>query len=379
MAKRRQLILVLTGVFSSLGAAYRTPNGNFLVEAPTPQIAQQVGQWAEYYRKEKAIQWLGREMPPWSEPCPLHVKVTFGAAGGATSFNFMQGQVWQTMQIEGALDRLVMSVLPHEVTHTVFAHHFRCPVPRWADEGGAVLSEDEVERGRHDQMVRQILNAGRAIPLRRLFNLHDYPNEVGALYAEGYSVAYFLVSSSNRPAFLRFVAQGMTGDWDGAVQAHYHYQNIEQLEEAWLAYLRSTKRQPEAILAQNRMPPPADPAKRVVVRLTVPPVQPLQDTPMPIIRAQSPDPEPGDRGSLAPRVLYGNEGRPAAERPGYLPKYDPHPTRPPSASPGTQPFSTPHDSWQPPGARLGMPQFAPAGAVPAPVNSQSASPVGYPN
>ena len=57
MAKRRQLILVLAGVFFSLGATYRTPNGNFLVEAPTSQIAQQVGQWAEYYRKEKAIQW----------------------------------------------------------------------------------------------------------------------------------------------------------------------------------------------------------------------------------------------------------------------------------------------------------------------------------
>src|SRR5205814_9885721 len=135
---------------------------------------------------------------------------------------------------------------------------------------GAVLSEDDLERSRHDQMVRQILNAGRAIPLRRLFTLRDYPNEVGALYAEGYSVAYFLVSSSNRPAFLRFVAQGMQGDWDAAVQAHYHYQSIEQLEEAWHAYLRSTKRQPEAILAQNRTAPPADPAKRVVVRLTAP-------------------------------------------------------------------------------------------------------------
>jgi hypothetical protein len=376
MAKRRQLILVLAGVFFSLGATFRTPNGNFLVEAPTPQIAQQVGQWAEYYRKEKAIQWLGREMPPWLEPCPLHVKVTLGPAGGATSFNFMQGQVWQTMQIEGALDRLVMSVLPHEVTHTVFADHFRCPVPRWADEGGAVLSEDDVERSRHDQMVRHILNAGRAIPLRRLFSLHDYPNEVGALYAEGYSVAAFLVAASNRPAFLRFVAQGMQGNWDAAVQAHYHYQNVEQLEEAWLAYLRSTKRQPETLLAQNRTVPPADPAKRVVVRLTVPPVQPLQDPPMPIIRAQSPDPEAGDPGALLPRNGFANEGRPVGDRPGYLPNYEPNPVRPPSAPPVTQPSSVPHDPWQPPGARLGMPEFSPTSVMPGRANS---SPVGYPN
>ena len=81
MAKRQRLVLVVVGVLSSLGAAYRTPAGNFLVEAPTAEVAQQVGQWAEYYRKEKAIEWLGREMPPWSEPCPLHVKVNLGGAG----------------------------------------------------------------------------------------------------------------------------------------------------------------------------------------------------------------------------------------------------------------------------------------------------------
>ena len=97
MAKRQQLVLVLAGIFCSLGASYRTQN--FLVEAPTAQVAQQVGQYAEHYRREKALHWLGREMPPWSEPCPLHVKVTFGGAGGATTFNFDFGHVWQTMQI----------------------------------------------------------------------------------------------------------------------------------------------------------------------------------------------------------------------------------------------------------------------------------------
>ena len=85
---------------------------------------------------------------------------------GATSFQFGQGQVLgMKMEIQGPLERLVRSVLPHEVTHTVFAYHFRQPVPRWADEGGAVLSEDDIERNRHDQLVRMILNTpGRAIP-----------------------------------------------------------------------------------------------------------------------------------------------------------------------------------------------------------------------
>src|SRR5919107_962649 len=104
-------------------------------------------------------------MPPLRKPCKLRVTVTGNGAGGATTFDFNGREVFQEMQIEGARERLKNSVLPHEVTHTVFAHHFRQPVPRWADEGGSVLSEDDIERVRHDKLTRQILNQGKQIPL----------------------------------------------------------------------------------------------------------------------------------------------------------------------------------------------------------------------
>ena len=170
MAARPTLAFVLIGALLSMGASYRTPN--FVVEAPTAQIAEQVGQYAEHYRREKAKQWLGQEMPQWGEPCPLKVSVSMNGSGGATTFAFDRGKILsQDMHIEGSLDRLLASVLPHEITHTVFAYYFRTPVPRWADEGGSVLSEDDVERTRHDQLVKSILRtSGRAIPWRRLFS-----------------------------------------------------------------------------------------------------------------------------------------------------------------------------------------------------------------
>jgi hypothetical protein len=230
-------------------------------------------------------------MPPWGQRCPLRVTVTMNGSGGATSFAFDRGQILSMdMHIEGTLDRLLASVLPHEVTHTVFAHYFRCPVPRWADEGGSVLSEDDVERARHDQMVRQILNTpGRAIPLRRLFALRDYPRDVMVLYAEGYSVTNFLVGSSSRPAFLAFLAHGMRGDWDGAVRTHYRYNSVEELEQAWLQHLRNARRPAPGQLASNRTHPEGEPGHRVVVRQTVPPAQPLLEAPRPIYRGSAPD------------------------------------------------------------------------------------------
>ena len=101
-----------------MGASYRT--ANFVVEAPTPDVARQVGQYAERYRQEKARIWLGQEMLPWGKPCPIRVTLTMGPPGGATSFIYDQGQVLdQDMHIEGPLERVLNSVLPHEITHTV--------------------------------------------------------------------------------------------------------------------------------------------------------------------------------------------------------------------------------------------------------------------
>ncbi len=367
MTLRRHLLFVLAGVWASLGAAYRTPN--FLIEAPTLQVAQQVGQKAEHYRREKAHEWLGQEMPPWPEPCPLRVRVTMGSAGGSTSFAFDRGygRVLQ-MNVEGTLERILNSVLPHEVTHTVFAHYFGCPVPRWADEGGSVLSEDDLERGRHDQLVRQILNQGQAISLRRLFVLTEYPRNVMALYAEGYSVSSFLVAASSRPAFLRFVAHGMQYGWDRAVQAHYGYSNVDELEKAWLAHLRNTRQQP-TLLARNPNPPAADPASRTVVRLTVPPAQPLAETPAPVFRGQSPVGDEGTRHDDPTRRLAGT-------RPGYLP--DSYPISPARAPvPAAVPPRIPQDSWQPPSVRLGTPQFLPG--APVRPGGVAPAPAGYPH
>jgi hypothetical protein len=355
METRRALGFVLVGIFASMGAQFRTPN--FTVDAPTPEIAKRIGQYAEYYRKEKAIQWLGKEMPQWAEPCPIEVTVTMNGAGGATSFAFDRGQVLgQNMHIEGTVERLVNSVLPHEVTHTVFAYYFRCPVPRWADEGGSVLSEDDVERARHDRMVRDKLNAGRAIPLRRLLPLKDYPNDmenVMSLYAEGFSVTDFLVSQSSRPEFLKFVSDGMRFGWDESAKTHYQFDNVNALEEAWLAQLRKTKKQRDAALAGKTEPVEVEPTGRVVERRTSPPVQPLSDEPRPTFRGQNPaevDP-PDDR--------YRNRG----SRPGYLP--DPTP----SSSRRTDPS----------GVRLGAPDSSPIPVMSLGQPIPASSTPGYPH
>src|SRR5262245_47350579 len=199
MATRRIVwtILAMCAMTATTQAAtVRTTN--FIVETARQDDAEEFARLAEHYRKQKALDWLGKEMPAWREPCRLRVTVTNKGAGGATTFDFEGGTGYQEMQIEGARERLKNSVLPHEVTHTVFAHHFRQPVPRWADEGGSVYSEDEIERRRHDELCKQILNAGDGIQLKALFRMKNYPRNVMTLYAQGYSVSKYLIEKSDR-------------------------------------------------------------------------------------------------------------------------------------------------------------------------------------
>jgi hypothetical protein len=237
---------VLLAALASLGASYRTPN--FIVEAKDEKLAKQIGDWAEHYRKRLAVKWLGKELPKWGRRCPIKVTVTVSGSGGATEFEFDNGRILSiSMHVEGSRDRLVASVLPHEIMHVVLAHHYRKPLPRWADEGVSILAEDERERAIHERLAWEMLQKpGRVMPLRRLLGLMGYPPDVMVLYAEGYSLSRFLIEKNNRATFLAFVSDGMKGDWDAACAKHYCYKKVEQMEAAWVKWMRVQKRKREA-------------------------------------------------------------------------------------------------------------------------------------
>jgi len=262
----RRSVIALVAVLATLGqssaAGFETQN--FSVSAPTADLARRFGEMAEYFRREKAMEWLGQEMPPWPRKCPLKVLVSMEGAGGATTFTFgsrngRPAVVAQEMEIRGEVKQLLNSVLPHEVTHTVLAHHFGRAVPRWADEGGSVLSENDEERYSHDVRCRELLNAGRAIRLRVLFRLGDYPKDMIVLYAQGYSVSGWLVEKagggqSGRQQLLRFLDIGMQGgeprpgspyhgsieSWNMASREVFGLDSLEALEANWLESLKTS-------------------------------------------------------------------------------------------------------------------------------------------
>lgn len=235
---------------SIFAAGYRTKN--FTVDAPTPGLAKEIGDMAEHWRKELAQEWLGEELPTWSRPCPIkaHVGPRLGA-GGETSFIFDQGEVfgWR-MNIQGSRERILDSVLPHEVTHTLFASHFRQPLPRWADEGACTTVEHVSEITKQENMLIEFLQTRRGIPFSNMFAMKEYPQDVLPLYAQGHSLAKFLISQYGKKEFLEFLADGMQDEnWPRAVSAHYDYPDLLTLQNSWMDWVKAGR--PELQLASR--------------------------------------------------------------------------------------------------------------------------------
>lgn len=217
---------------------------NFHVFARTAQLANAVARSAEENRKQLAVHWLGKELPTWPEPCPLVVKDGPSMpASGETKYTLDRGNVENfQMTVSGTPERILDSVLPHEITHTVMASHFAAlgkPLPRWADEGACTTVEHQAERSKHDTMLVQFLSEGRGIPFAVLFALKDYPRDMMPLYAQGYSLSCFLICQGGPRRFVQFLERGMeTEDWASATNEFYQYPKLGSLQIAWNDWVR---------------------------------------------------------------------------------------------------------------------------------------------
>jgi hypothetical protein len=231
-------------------AAQNARSKNFLVHAPNQALAEAVAENAERFRNELAEYWLGRRLPDWPTPCPIEVVAGPRlAAQGVTTYTRSPVGNFQ-MEVVGTPERILDSVLPHEVTHTVLATHFGRPLPRWADEGICTTVEHSAERNKHEAKLREFLSTRRGIAMNRLFLLTEYPADMLPMYAQGYSVCRFLIEQSGPRRFIKFLEDYMRNpSWTANVQAHYGYESLEELQQKWLGWVADGSRSVESFVS----------------------------------------------------------------------------------------------------------------------------------
>lgn len=226
---------------------------NFMVSTVDQEFAEQLLNQAEKSRKELAIEWTGQELPPAREPILLRA-FDVGPrvlASGVTEFGF-RGKTPHSFQmvVAGSKERILDSVLPHEVLHTVFATYFGRPVIRWADEGCCTTVEHAAERTKQDKLLIEFLHTDRGIAFNKMFRMTNYPRDMLPLYSQGYSLCRYLIAQGGKRKFMDYLAKGMSTErWDEVTRECYGYQDLSDLQVTWVDWVRNGS--PDNVTAKN--------------------------------------------------------------------------------------------------------------------------------
>ncbi|WP_406700590.1 hypothetical protein V5E97_17470 [Singulisphaera sp. Ch08] len=238
---------------------------NFRILHADAVLAEQVAQVVEAAREAQVKRWLGATArSAWSPRCDVYVYPS------GKSFSRMTGQteespgfstmgmnagriVTRRINVRADHPNLVVAILPHEVTHVVLADLFPTQqVPRWADEGMAVLAEPDSEQRLRAADLDKPLTSGQLFKLNDLMVM-DYPDGKywGLYYAQSVSLTRFLVDQGSPAQFIQFVQGSQQRGLEAELKRVYQIDGFEDLQNRWLEYARNKSSDLTAGLAKN--------------------------------------------------------------------------------------------------------------------------------
>jgi tetratricopeptide (TPR) repeat protein len=223
--------------------------GNFRIfHTQTRETAEKAAQIAEATRSVMTRKWFGDGgTEAWSPRCDIYLHGSgkdYARATGApaespghSTLSLDAGRVI-TRRIDLRADdkNMLVGVLPHETTHVVLAGRFGVHhVPRWADEGMAVLAEPRERVNLHLRNLPVHQRQGDLFAVGQLMEMDKYPEprRVGAFYAESVSLVDFLSRRKGPQVFANFLREGLEHGYDGALRKHYDINGSAELDRLW--------------------------------------------------------------------------------------------------------------------------------------------------
>lgn len=214
-------------------------------EASARQLAGQV----EKLRAELNAKWLDQAEPTsWSPKCQIAVhssRQSYTAAVGRGSERTVgssrvkidKGCITERrIDLFGGNAQYMSVALPHEMTHVVLRDRFAThEVPRWADEGAAILADAKDKRERHQKDLREAVSRGTTFSVASLVSMEGYPpsDRWGAFYGESASLTRYLVERKCPVDFVNFVECAGAQGYDVALQKYYGIDDLADLDRQW--------------------------------------------------------------------------------------------------------------------------------------------------
>lgn len=211
--------------------------------------AESLAKHAECLRSELQRKWFGKVRDQaWSPKCQivLHAKVsTYVSAVGRGSERTVGSSLIKVDDgkiLSRKIDLLkrnndfLSAALPHELTHVVLKERFaKTLIPRWADEGIAILADPVAKQGRHKTDLKNALSRATTFQAAALLNLEDYPapDRFGVFYGQSASLAAFLINRKSPEEFIEFVERATLTGYDAALKSCYDISNVRELDRKW--------------------------------------------------------------------------------------------------------------------------------------------------
>lgn len=212
--------------------------------------ARLLAETAETLRGQLEEKWLGDGSPKsWGPKCQivLHPNLesyvgacgpgsehTVGSSSIKTEDNHVAGR--RIDLLGGDRTDFLTASLPHELTHVILRDRFTSHMmPRWADEGAAILADTDAKQGRHFHDLELALRQHTTFDAARLLSMDDYPRpeQVGVFYGESASLAEFLVSRGRPATFVDFIELASAKGYDAALRQCYSISSVNELEHLW--------------------------------------------------------------------------------------------------------------------------------------------------
>jgi hypothetical protein len=225
---------------------------NFRIFHRNARLAESAGEKAEATRAAQAKKWGSQAAnKPWTPACEIYLYPDGKALAEATQqpesspgFSTMTSNgaqvVARRVNLRADHPQLLAAILPHEVTHVVLADIFTAKqIPRWADEGIAVLAEPRSEQQLRCAELQDPLESGRLFDVSKLMGM-DYPEpkDWSLYYAQSVSLTRFLVELNSPERFIRFVLDSHRNGPEAALADAYQIKGFAALHERWKAYAR---------------------------------------------------------------------------------------------------------------------------------------------
>lgn len=165
------------------------------------------------------------------------------ASVGSTMMNFDQGRtVLRRIDVRSDASDWSNAALPHELTHVVLGERFRGhALPRWADEGIAMLSESTDKHRERLTNLREILVKGQSIRLEELVQTNRLPaaHLRNAFYGQSIALTSLLIRQASPAEFADFIEQSQRQGFENALNQQFKISSIAALQRQWDQWTRS--------------------------------------------------------------------------------------------------------------------------------------------